>query len=267
MNFLPLPRTLKECPCLPYLFFIFSTLRFYLRPSVAINFTLPILYLAFSQVMEAVLTYNFLTVPCTASWLHLNDEDEMFQPDNEDAKFVYKLKFDTLTAQRYGWDSAVFKTGPFLNTELETYNRLKDLQGELIPKLYGKASLQIRNKTLHGILIEFVEGKQLYDYSSTPGYLTKDSISKIEAQVEEFISSLNERGVQHGDPRGSNMLLHQPNTSAMRIMFIDFDNSITDKPKDKIADGNNWDKPEWIFWLNPQLENGPVSFTAEAGSA
>jgi hypothetical protein len=72
--------------------------------------------------MEAFLTYASMRERCTASWLHQHDEDEM-------SRFVYKFDFDPSIARKYGCNSAVFKTGPSLKTELETYDRLTDLQG------------------------------------------------------------------------------------------------------------------------------------------
>lgn len=197
--------------------------------------------------MEALLTYDSSTLCCDVFWLHLDNEDKMFRPDNEDAKFVYKLKFDPTVAQKYEWDSAVFKAGPFVDPELKTYERLADLKGQLISRLYGEASLQIRDKTLPGILIEFVEGQQLYDYSSETGFLTEESQSKIRKQIDQFTQALNQSGVQHGDPNASNMLIHRPNESSMSITFIDFDSSIIDNSKAKISDGNKNDMIEWLF--------------------
>jgi hypothetical protein len=96
--------------------------------------------------MEALLAYDSSKLCCDAFWLHLENEDKMFRQDNDDAKFVYTLEFNPPVAQKYGWDSAVFKASPFVDIELEAYNRLADLQGKLIPRLYRKASLQIRER-------------------------------------------------------------------------------------------------------------------------
>lgn len=141
----------------------------------------------------------------------------MFQPGNEDAKFVYKLEFEAVIAPKLEWDSAVFKAGPFVDTELEAYRRLAHLQGQLIPKFYGQASFRIRNETLHGILIEFAEGQQLYKYSSKMGGLTKKPKREIRKLIFLFRRALNESGVKHGDPHRSNMLVYLPNTSAHHI--------------------------------------------------
>lgn len=84
--------------------------------------------------------------------------------------------------------------------EKEAYKRLGNLQGTIIPRLFGEGSLN----GIPALILSEVSGSTLYELARNKTEVSEDT---LQSQLQEVFSVLQNHGVEYGDLRPENFLL------------------------------------------------------------
>ncbi|KAF5530301.1 kinase-like domain-containing protein [Fusarium phyllophilum] len=114
------------------------------------------------------------------------------------------------------------------NTETEAYNRMQDLQGVLIPRLYAvvRAIADRENAQddeylhTHGILLESIDGHSLDDLITAPcAPKTKHQWFSIVQRAVDSAHEINKRGIILDDSAPRNVVVDQ---TSHQVFHVDF---------------------------------------------
>src|ERR1700685_2104797 len=90
--------------------------------------------------------------------------------------------------------------------ELEAYNQLIKLQGEIVPRCYGKYIYRIisqdakETRDVHVLLLEYFDGIALFDFAFARRFTFPTATKqKIIAQLLDVVNIINGHGVFHQD--------------------------------------------------------------------
>jgi serine/threonine protein kinase len=129
----------------------------------------------------------------------------------------------------YEYFSAAFKD------ELESYSRLRHLQGTGIPVYYGSATLPLTHRYVkpHAGILEYIPSSTVLKDLSPPTLFSP----ALARSVAGVIAQLGQRGVIHADVNPGNILL-SPSDNPTRAVLIDFGAAIIrhDDTPDEIWD-------------------------------
>lgn len=138
-----------------------------------------------------------------------------------DEKVVMKFYDPDFAETVEGW-SAEKRSEWFKSNELAAYERLRDLQGSLIPTFYGEYiyehSTPIGCKRSVGVLLfQYVDAPNLTEYIAAN--LTLGEREQLERLVSAAIESIHHRGVYHRDVGLRNILWRRGSQS---VTIMDF---------------------------------------------
>jgi hypothetical protein len=157
------------------------------------------------------------------------DLDEDCQALDKYGKFGAIGVLFRLTLRGYGY--CVVAKGvqkphlPRLLGEEQVYQHLRDLQGQLVPVCLGIIQLEREYWTTSGAHISHM---MVLSYCGEPMWKTVTGMpSDVGERAKLLWAELEERGVEHGDERRSNIVW---NSSLQRPMCIDFDWAQIKKP-------------------------------------
>lgn len=150
---------------------------------------------------------------------------------------------DTLNSLTYAGTSCedeVFLHRTCINlfkTELGAYEKLKKLQGDSIPILYGVVTLRISETSqtrqryfdIPGLMLEYVEGYNLLDASL---FVQKEEIKRLTFESTRVLVQIGALGVHNRDPHPSQILIRHA-----RPVFLDFAIS---KLRDEFESQEEW---------------------------
>ncbi|KAJ5573532.1 uncharacterized protein N7459_007959 [Penicillium hispanicum] len=97
--------------------------------------------------------------------------------------------------QKDGWEEEFV-------LEKEAYERLNELQGVLIPQLYGQGSFN----GLPALILSDVEGLTLYDYVRNTPNVQEDTLNVLETLLRDALKELYEHGAEYWDQKLDNFL-------------------------------------------------------------
>lgn len=159
--------------------------------------------------------------------------------------------------------------------ELAIYQRLRGIQGEYVPRLFGEAAVYAaKSKRVPALLLEFVPGRSLFalplenrvsghalrmikqghrpqpdDYERMPNPQLQDALTRTYVKITEA-------GVLHGDPKTDNFIRRRDGT----IVAVDFEFA---RP---LTDGENHDKePRTILYgFADEVDDAAISYHVRA---
>lgn len=156
----------------------------------------------------------------------------------------------------------IFLTQSWFRTERESYRRLFDLQGTIIPKCYtavqvvpSSSDSQVPKSFVYGLILEDVGGVDLTEIDApTNDYTSLGHL--LMAAVYTFPAY----GVLHSDIRSHNILLSPPH----RIVIIDFghatlrNQTVTEEEwKAKVEDTDEVEALRWILHHRHVRDHSP----------
>ncbi|KAL8855376.1 MAG: hypothetical protein Q9178_007973 [Gyalolechia marmorata] len=165
---------------------------------------------------------------------HTRDEDCENLEVNGARGLLFKLCLATHGYTLVG-KGTVARFIPHIQHEGKMYNRLRKLQGWLIPVCFGNIDLEIPWYDLGIHIVHML----LLSYG---GEEPLDSSEVQRQQTVDFQSTIEAFGVRHGDVGCRNMLW---NEELRRLMFIDFERSTLMDPIQKVPKDN-------ALWSNPR---------------
>ena len=100
------------------------------------------------------------------------------------------------------------------------------------PKIYNNHYIIINNKLYNILIMEYIDGKTLYDYLRIETY-TENKINKIKKLINKKINKLHKLNIIHGDLHLNNIMIVEKNNK-INIFIIDL--GLSRKTNNKISE-------------------------------
>ena len=104
------------------------------------------------------------------------------------------------------------------------------------PKIYNNHYIIINNKLYNILIMEYIDGKTLYDYLRIETY-TENKINKIKKLINKKINKLHKLNIIHGDLHLNNIMIVEKNNK-INIFIIDL--GLSRKTNNKISELKNY---------------------------
>ena len=104
------------------------------------------------------------------------------------------------------------------------------------PKIYNNHYIIINNQLYNILIMEYIDGKTLYDYLRIETY-TENKINKIKKLINKKINKLHKLNIIHGDLHLNNIMIVEKNNK-INIFIIDL--GLSRKTNNKISELKNY---------------------------
>ena len=104
------------------------------------------------------------------------------------------------------------------------------------PKIYNNHYIIINNQLYNILIMEYIDGKTLYDYLRIETY-TENKINKIKKIINKKINKLHKLNIIHGDLHLNNIMIVEKNNK-INIFIIDL--GLSRKTNNKISELKNY---------------------------
>lgn len=116
------------------------------------------------------------------------------------------------------------------------------------PKIYNNHYIIVNNKLYNILIMEYIDGKTLFDYLETETY-TENKINKIKKLINKKINKLHKLNIIHRDLHLNNIMIVEKNNK-INIFIIDL--GLSRKTNNKISElkKNNYNILKYVNILN-----------------
>jgi serine/threonine protein kinase len=141
-------------------------------------------------------------------------------------------------------------------SEAAVYQKLEDLQGNQIPRLFAQVRLQAMPKLspsetisseaiefleIKGVLLEFIDGCTL---SEMPSKIPREDWGDICHQAVQVVRLLDDYSILNRDVRPSNVMVTRSVPDKYRVVMLDFGQCIFRQPEDT---DKQWGRRKWTM--------------------